>query len=112
MSYTTVDELAARLKIRVTPENTPGLQACIDAAAQEIDHFIDLRADSPAVDPADPLAGQVNLARAVEWWKSADSTFGTVGYIDVGSMVAPRPRNTFERHMYNLIALKQQFGVA
>jgi hypothetical protein len=111
MSYATVDDLAAKLKIRVTPENTAQLQGCLDAAAQEIDHYIDAPAGSPAVDPADPLAGQVNLARAVEWWKAADATFGTVGYVDVGSNVAPRPKDSFARHQFNLIALKQQWGV-
>src|SRR5215831_19857080 len=100
MAYATVDELAAKLKIRVTPENTPALQACIDAAAVEIDHHIDVSADSPAVDPADPLAGQVNLARAVEWWKAADATFGVVGFTDTGALQAPK--NTFARHALNL----------
>lgn len=42
MAYATVDELAAALRVRVTAENTPGLQACLDAAAAEIDHDIDL----------------------------------------------------------------------
>jgi hypothetical protein len=51
------------------------------------------------------------LARAVEWWKAADATFGTVGYVDVGSNVAPRPKDSFARHQFNLIALKQQWGV-
>jgi len=41
VAYATVDELAAALRVRVTPENTATLQACLDAAAVEIDHDID-----------------------------------------------------------------------
>ena len=111
MAYITVQDLAAKLKIRVTPDNTAMLQGCVDAAAQEIDHYIDQKADSPALDPADPLAGQVNLARAVEWWKSADSAFGVVGYAEIGSLTNVRPKDTFARYAYNLIPLKEQWGV-
>jgi hypothetical protein len=42
VAYATVNELAAALRVRVTTENTPGLQACLDAAAVEINHDIDL----------------------------------------------------------------------
>lgn len=42
MAYATVDELAAALRIRVNPDNTDALQACLDAAAAEIDHDIDV----------------------------------------------------------------------
>jgi hypothetical protein len=41
VSYATVEELAGALGIRVTPENTGALQACLDAARVEIDHFVD-----------------------------------------------------------------------
>jgi hypothetical protein len=41
LAYATVDELAAALRVRVTVENTAGLQACLDAAALEINHDID-----------------------------------------------------------------------
>jgi hypothetical protein len=45
MAYATIDELAQALKVRVTAENTPTLQSCLDAAAAEIDHDIDRPAD-------------------------------------------------------------------
>jgi hypothetical protein len=41
LAYATIDELAAALRIRVTAENTAALQACLDAAAIEIDHETD-----------------------------------------------------------------------
>src|SRR5262245_6975336 len=41
MAYATVTDLAAALRIRVTAENTPMLQACLDAATLEINHEID-----------------------------------------------------------------------
>ena len=41
MAYATVEELAAALRIRVNADNTASLQACLDAAAVEIDHDID-----------------------------------------------------------------------
>jgi hypothetical protein len=43
MAYATVDELAAALRITVTPTNTAALQRCLDAAALEIDTAIDRR---------------------------------------------------------------------
>jgi hypothetical protein len=47
MAYATVEELAAALRIRVNADNTAALQACLDAAAVEIDHEIDA---APTVD--------------------------------------------------------------
>jgi hypothetical protein len=43
LAYATIDELAAALRIGVTAANTPTLQACVDAAAAEIDHTVDRR---------------------------------------------------------------------
>jgi hypothetical protein len=51
MAYATVDELAAALRIAVTPANTAALQSCLDAAALQIDTVID-RADSDVVPSA------------------------------------------------------------
>jgi hypothetical protein len=109
MAYTTVDDLAAKLKIRVTPDNEPMLQACVDAAAQEIDHYTDRLSGSP-IDPDDPLAGQVNLVRAVEWWKASDAAFGVIGFADTGALQAPK--NAFARHALALTPLREQWGVA
>jgi hypothetical protein len=106
MAYATVDELAAALRVRVTAENTAGLQACLDAAALEIDHTVDALA---AIDPADPLANRVNILRGVEWFKANDAAFGVIGYDDTGALQAPR--NGFRRHAATLIPLKQQWGI-
>lgn len=107
MAYATVDELAAALRIRVSAENTAGLQACLDAAAAEIDHTISALAP---IAGDDALANRVNILRGVEWWKANDAAFGVIGYDDTGALQAPR--NGFRRHAAALIPLKQQWGVA
>jgi hypothetical protein len=109
MAYATVEELAGALRIRLTAENTPGLQACLDAAAEEIDHTVAALADQdPAT--ASKLANRVNILRGVEWWKANDAAFGVIGYDDTGALQAPR--NTMRRHQSALLPLKQQWGVA
>jgi len=109
VAYATVEELAAALRIRVTVENTPGLQSCLDAAATEIDHDIDRLADNP-VPAGDALANRVNILRGVEWWKANDAAFGVIGFDQTGALTAPR--DGFNRHAYTLTPLKQQWGIA
>lgn len=109
MAYATVDELAAGLRIRVNPDNTDLLQACLDAAAVEIDHEADRRADDP-IDPADALANRLNVLRGVEWYKANDAAFGIIGSDDTGALQAPR--DGFNRHRFTLSPLKQQHGIA
>ena len=109
MAYATVDELARALRLTVTPENTEGLQACLDAAAVEIDHDIDRPAENP-IDPANPLANRVNILRGVEWAKANDAAFGVIGFDGTGTLQAPR--DGFNRHAYTLSPLKRQWGVA
>jgi hypothetical protein len=109
-AYATVDELAAALRVRVTPENTEALQACLDAAAAEIDHDID-RVD--AVEPGTALfalANRVNILRGVEWWKANDAAFGVIGFDQTGALQAPR--DGFNRHRYTLTPLKEGWGIA
>jgi hypothetical protein len=106
LAYATVDELAAALRVKVTPDNAAALQACLDAAATEIDHGVD-RTDPIPVD--DALANRVNILRGVEWWKANDAAFGIVGFTDTGALHAPR--DGFARHVRALIPLKQLFGV-
>jgi hypothetical protein len=119
-AYATTDELAAALNVRITSTNEPQLQACLDAAAAEIDHEIDwLPAVNPLIDPPQPppltdaklaLANRVNLVRAVEWWKSNAAAFGVIGFDQTGALQAPR--DGFNRHAYELTPLKQQWGIA
>ena len=109
MAYATVEELAAALRVALTDTNTPAMQACLDAAAEEIDHSIDRFEEDP-VPQDDPLANRVNLLRGVEWWKSNDAAFGVIGFDDAGSLQAPR--DGFRRHAATLKPLKQQYGVA
>lgn len=111
MAYATVDELAAALRITATPANTEALQACLDAAALEIDTAM-CRLDPTAGLPpeGEPLANRINLVRGVEWFKAQDAAFGVIGFADTGALQAPR--NTFARHAVTLLPLKEQFGVA
>lgn len=109
MAYATVEELAGALRIRANPENTPTLQACLDAAAAEIDHDTDRFADDP-IPEGDPLANRVNIVRAVEWFKANDAAFGVIGFDQTGALTAPR--DGFNRHAYALTPLKEQWGIA
>jgi hypothetical protein len=112
MAYATIDELAAALRVTVTAANQATLQACLDAAAAEIDHAIDwITAPTHPIElPPDPLLNRTNVLRGVEWFKSNDAAFGVIGFADTGALQAPR--NTFARHAATLIVLKQQWGVA
>lgn len=106
MAYATVQELAAALRIQVTASNQASLQACLDAAAIEIDDAVD-RIDPIPED--NPLANRVNLLRGVEWFKANDAAFGVIGVSETGSLQAPR--NTMRRHAIALLPLKQQWGI-
>lgn len=117
MAYATKDELAAALRVRVTEENQPALDACLDAAASEIDHDVDWREPVPEGELPYPegdnrlaLLNRVNVARAVEWWKTNDAAFGVIGYSDTGALTAPR--DGFSRHAMALTPCKQRWGVA
>jgi hypothetical protein len=109
MAYATVDELAAALRVRVTTENTPGLQVCLDAAAGEIDHDTARDPENP-IPADDPLANRVNVARAVEWFKAQDAAFGVIGFDQTGSLTAPA--DGFRRYSNSLTPLKQHWAVA
>jgi hypothetical protein len=107
MGYCTVAELAVALGRPATAENSAAMQQCVDAAAAEIDHFVDRSEPIPA---GDPLANRVNVLRAVEWWKANDAAFGVIGYDGTGSLYAPR--DGFARHARTLRPLKQREGIA
>jgi hypothetical protein len=109
LPYATVEELAAALHIRVTPENTPTLEVCLAAAASEIDQTVDREPDDP-IPVDDPLANRVNVARAVEWWKAADAAFGVIGFNEVGALNAPK--DGFARYANALTPLRQRWAVA
>lgn len=110
MAYATVDDLAAALRVSVTPKNDALLQSCLDAAAEEIDHELDRPTDDPLPDPPPALAVRVNVDRGVELYKASDAVFGSVGYADVG--VYKVPNDSFARHAATLIPLKASFGLA
>jgi len=119
VAYATPEELADALNVRLTAGNTASMQACLDAAAAEIDAEIDwLPTPEPLIEPPPPLltddklalANRINLVRAVEWWKSNAAAFGVIGFDQTGTLTAPR--DGFSRHAYALTPLKQQWGIA
>src|SRR5262245_2488134 len=108
MAYCTVAELAEALRTTITAGQTATAQACIDAAAKEIDDSVDRIDPMP---PADPLANRVNVLRAVEWWKSADAAMGVAGSELAGTLTPPRSSFTVQ-YAGMLMPLKQRWGVA
>ena len=108
MAYATPEQLAAALRLPLTPENTPTFDLALEAAAQEIDQALDRT--TPLDDPAPQLVIEVNVARGVEWVKQPDAAFGGVGYADIG--ILKTPVDGFARHALTLIPYKQQWGLA
>jgi hypothetical protein len=109
MAYCTIDQLAQAVRVQITTANTPLLTACIDAAATEIDHYVNRLATNP-IPPGDALAERVNVIRGLEWFKSNDAAFGVIGFEETGALRAPR--DSFRRHAAELIPLKEQWGLA
>jgi acetylornithine deacetylase/succinyl-diaminopimelate desuccinylase-like protein len=109
MAYATPDQLAVALDIRVTPANTDVLDACLEAAAAEIDHTLDRLETDPLPVPAPELVVRTNVNRAVEWYKAPAAYNGGVGYEQTGML--PSPTSGFERHAAVLVSLKQQWGI-
>ena len=104
MAYATIDELAYELNIKVTTANQAKLQACLDAAAIELDASMD-RVDP--IDPGDPLVNRANVLRAFQWYKAQDAAFGSIGAAVTGQLRAPT--STFNPTLVR--ARKQLFGV-
>jgi hypothetical protein len=106
MTYATAAELADALRIAVTPANQALLDACVAAAAEEIDGFLDAAVPAPV--PAS--INRVNVNRAVEWYKAADATYGVVGQESTGTL--PAPTAGFRRYALAIAQFKGQWGVA
>jgi hypothetical protein len=106
-AYATIEQLAEALEIRVTVENTRLLRDCLDAAATEIDHFLE---GAPTVWPADGMLGRTNINRAVEWFKAPAAYNGGVGFVETGALTAPA--SGFERHAAALLPYKRSWGLA
>jgi hypothetical protein len=104
MAYATPDMLAVALETRVTPANTELLEACLEAAAAEIDHTLD-----EITNPPPELVVRTNVNRAVEWIKAPATYNGGVGTVDTGNLAAPA--SGFERHAAALIPLKSSWGI-
>lgn len=108
MSYATTDDLADALRIRVIPANEAIMQACLDAAAEEIDASLDRL--EPLPDPAPASVVRCNVNRAVEWFKATDAAYGNGGFDQVGLLHAPN--DGFARHAASIASHKQQWSIA
>jgi hypothetical protein len=109
MAYATVEQLAAALRVTVTPKNSEWLALCLDAAASVVDQLCDRPADDPMPDPPPALAVTENIAIGIEFYKANDAAFGAVGFADIGVMSVPA--DVYARHRNALIPIKVQFGV-
>jgi hypothetical protein len=109
VAYASPAELADALHIRVNPANTAVLQACLDAAAEEIDHDLDRGAD-PLPDPPPAAVNRCNVNRAVEWFKATDAAYGIVGFEQIGLLQAPK--DGFARHAVTITQHKLAWGIA
>lgn len=108
-TYASPDDLAAALRVSVSPKNQDLLEKSVAAASAEIDH----QCGRDPLDPipaGDPLAHMVCIARGVEWYKANDAAYGVVGFDATGVLAAPR--DGFARHAADLIPLVQTFGIA
>lgn len=109
-AYCAIEDIAAELHIAVTAANTDKLTRCAEAAALEIDGWIDAASPPDYSPPWNPVYESVNIARACEVFKTGDSLFGVVGYDQTGALRAPR--DGFARYRADLLPYKQQFGIA
>lgn len=113
MAYAETTELARVLKIRTpSDEQEAALDRVLEAAAAEIDAFIDL-ADGESIATAGGIAllEQVNLARAAELWKLEEVQFGVILGSELSGAVHLRT-DSFAKHAITLAPLKGQFGFA
>ena len=105
MAYATTAELADALRIAETIQNSASLEACLDAAALEIDAALDADAELPP----NALLNRVNILRGVEWWKANDAAFGAPAGGGAPLLVPP---SSFAKLSATLTPLKASFGVA
>ena len=110
--YASVDELARLLRVNATQRHN-ALMRALKAAAFEIDSEVGTADITGAATPySNPpaLVREVNLERAVEHWKQAETPFGIVGLGDLQSVYTAR--DTWDRHAHKLAPLKASWGLA
>ncbi len=106
MAYAGTEDLARVLNLR-QPTGAQGtaFARVLDAAAFEINS--EVFGDGTIVfgTPYPDLAVEVNLERAVEHWKQAESPFGILG-LGADSIPVATARDSWERHAQKLAPLK------
>jgi hypothetical protein len=110
MAYATPADLAAALNDpRLATTQTELLDACLEAAAAEIDANMDRVDPTIPLDPVPALVSRTNVNRAAEWYKAADAANGGVGFEQTGVLQAPA--SGFGRHAAVLTPVTEQWGV-
>lgn len=112
MAYATREELAAVLNVEITAKNEAILDACLNAATTEIDHYLEGVTPGTVIIETDPgLLNRTCINRAVEWYKQPDLFGATVGYTEVGVLPNQVPSG-FARHAAVLLPAKTAWGLA
>lgn len=109
MAYAEAADLAAALRIRL-PDDTALLDACLEAAAEEIDGYLD-RGTAAMPSPVPSAVTRCNVNRAVEWYKATDAYTGTVGSDQAGEYPV-QPGDGFLRHTWAIRRWKIGWGLA
>lgn len=100
-------ELATILKVNETGNEGP-LDRVLLVASGEIAHEV---GDEPLDGFGQALATEVALERAAEHWAQLKAPFGFVGLsVDGSAFIAAR--DSFERHAYKLVRIKNDWGIA
>ena len=110
MAYCTVEELATALRIVVSDTNAARLEACVNAAAEEINAALDRDApgDIPQSPNAPALINRDNVFRGVQWYKANDVALGGGGTPETGILVAPTDAYVPK----SVVPYKENWGVA
>jgi hypothetical protein len=109
MAYADVEALARALRVRVTAENTADLQSKLDAAAAEIDQYLD-RGDVALPEPAPAAVIEANVLLGVDLYKGADAAFGVIGFDQIGAIRVSS--DALGRVVALLIPYKLGWGIA
>ena len=91
--YATADQLASALHVAVSAKNAADLDACVSAASEEIDHYVDFPDGVVFPDPAPALVNRVCVARWLNGGKPTTRRSARWGSTAPASSPPPRTRS-------------------